>query len=405
MQTFTGFEYIKIDIANQFGLDKDLFEDRIEWVDTHMNDLESLVDEAAEPPLYLAAVKALRKAQNKEPTGFMMGLDACSSGLQIMGAIYGCKNTCNATGLVDPNRRADVYTDCTAIVNEKLAKAGHSTVEIPRKDVKQSLMTHFYGSTAKPKEIFGVDADDKPTPALQAFYEAQAEIAPGAVDVMETFLGSWQPWALAHSWTMPDGFHVNVKVMEPMNARVEVDELDGATFTYQWYENQGSEKGLSIAANLTHSIDGMVVREMGRRCNYSFVEMSNALDKLTQALIGKRHENVTDSFMSLVFAEPSKIDEFTATRSTGDIKRLYDLVSRVLDQSRPFPVVCVHDEFKCGPNHMNTLRYWYKEILAELAESNILQDLLSQVNEQTVTVDKLDPNVPNYIRNSNYALS
>ena len=46
MQTFTGYQYIKIDVANHFGLDKETFEDRIQWVDTHIDDLEDFTTSA-----------------------------------------------------------------------------------------------------------------------------------------------------------------------------------------------------------------------------------------------------------------------------------------------------------------------------------------------------------------------
>ena len=80
MQTFTGYEYIMIDIANQNNLDKLSFEDRIEWVKTHMDELESFADTADKKPLYIKAVMALRKAQNHQPTGHLVGFDATCSG-------------------------------------------------------------------------------------------------------------------------------------------------------------------------------------------------------------------------------------------------------------------------------------------------------------------------------------
>lgn len=144
MVPFTGWQYLQIDIANQFGLDKKLFEERIQWVNDNINDLENLLEQAENKPLYLKAVMALRKAQKGIPTGHMVGLDATCSGVQIMSCMTGCIAGANATGLVDPNKRADAYTETTQVMNQILGGVG---VQISRKDAKAALMTLEIGVT------------------------------------------------------------------------------------------------------------------------------------------------------------------------------------------------------------------------------------------------------------------
>lgn len=399
MQTFTGFEYIKIDLANAFGLDKELFETRLQWVDDNMNELEELATDADDIPLYMAGLMALRNAQAGKPTGHMVGLDACSSGIQIMGALIGCPTTCESTGLVDPNVRADIYTDTTDVINQ-LLKASGVQVSVSRKELKPALMTHFYGSQAKPKEIFGEDSEE-----LAAFYDALDTVAPGAVQVMQMLLDSWQPFALSHEWVLPDGFEAKCKVMEPIDITVEVDELDHATFTHRFYENKGTESGLSIAANLVHSIDGMLVREMNRRCNYDPAQLHWVLDLINNHLEDDWTQIAVayDQFVSLRLVDVINADNITEYDS-GILIRLAKLIEKTLTH-KPFPVVCVHDEFKCHPNNMQRLRETYVDMFCELAESNLLSDLLSQVRGHHVPVQKYDPNISSLIRQSNYGLS
>lgn len=80
MKTFNPMQYLAIDIANQMGLDKVTYEERIQWVKDNIDNLEQLADQADEPMLYWKAVKALRQAQNGEATGHTVALDSVCSG-------------------------------------------------------------------------------------------------------------------------------------------------------------------------------------------------------------------------------------------------------------------------------------------------------------------------------------
>lgn len=63
------------------------------------------------------------------------------------------------------------------------------------------------------------------------------------------------------------------------------------------------------------------------------------------------------------------------------------------------------DEFKCHPNHMNHLRQQYINIFAELAESRLLDDILSQIHGVPGSFVKLSQDLGDHIRKSEYALS
>lgn len=137
MKEFNPMQYLAIDIANQFGLDKLNFEDRINWVKTNEKYLEDFQDKAEEPILYYKAVKALRDVQSGRPIGHTVALDACCSGLSIMSALMRCKSGAMLTGLIDPHNRKDAYTELTDALNAKL----ETSVKYPRKDSKRAVMT------------------------------------------------------------------------------------------------------------------------------------------------------------------------------------------------------------------------------------------------------------------------
>jgi len=139
--------------------------------------------------------------------------------------------------------------------------------------MKDAMMTGFYGSKVQPALLFTVSDKERPkwikaikedpmntimellartSPQLTAYYKAVKSIAPGAYELLNDLLNAWQPFAKIHQWQLPDGFEAKIKVVKQISGtsrnRIEIDELDHATFTYVWYENQGSEKGISLAA-------------------------------------------------------------------------------------------------------------------------------------------------------------
>lgn len=263
MQTFTGLEYILIDIANNYGHDKWLWDDRIQWAKDkilpfmHEEDfIDTMMEEAENPFLFRKALYAYQDAIAGKPTGFIMPLDATASGLQIIAALTGCKDTAKNVNLINTGKREDVYQSAAGIMSDFLGET------ITKSDIKKPLMTTFYGSLEQPKQVFGEGTD-----ALNAFYKALVKMTPGGMEYLAQSQKCWQPNALEHSWKLPDNHHVCVKVMARRESKIEVDELNHATYTYIYYENEGQKKGISLAANIIHSIDGYIVREMVRRAH------------------------------------------------------------------------------------------------------------------------------------------
>ena len=411
MTFYSGFEYLLIDAATQFGHDKLTFEERIAWATGALPVLEQLIDDAETKPLYIKAVQAIRKAQQGLPTGHLVGVDGTCSGIQMMSVLTGCEAGARATGLVDPNVRADAYTACTEAMNVILGGG----LVVSRSDAKAALMTSFYGSKLVPKELFGEE-----TPELAAFYQAAQVIAPGAWELLQDLLGSWQPYALQHCWVMPDGFDARIKVMKKVEARIEVDELDHATFTYEFYENEGSKSGLSNAANVTHSVDAYVLRSMHRRCNYdrevaALVAAWIEIEMLERIMGAKREvslpagkagyyvQQYERSTVPDVVIMPYLNQENLQQLSQEHLEHLARIINGML-QYQPFELVTIHDDFKAHPNNVNWVRWQYKEILADLADSYLLDDLLSQIHGKPGVFSKMSQTLGDKIRESAYGL-
>lgn len=411
MKFFTGWEYLLIDAANHFGHDKMLFEERIQWATDNLAVLELLADQAEVKPLYKKAVMAIRRAQQGQPTGHLVGLDATCSGIQVMSVLTGCVAGAESTGMINPNERADAYTKTTKVMQELLG----NSVDVTRKQAKEALMTSFYGSKAVPKALFGEDTEE-----LEAFNQAALIVAPGAWELLQELLASWQAGALEHAWTLPDGYRAKVKVMKKKTARVEVDELDHSTFTYEFYDNEGTEKGLSNVANVTHSMDAYVLRSMHRRCNYNREVAEEARNLISITLTGRALSNghaheVIDpklqyyvdlynrSGLADIVILPHLSARNVISLETEHLKKLLNILEGML-QYKPFELVTVHDEFKAHPNNLNWVRWQYREIMAEIAEADVLNFLYEQIAGPGVQLHKLSFNLGDQIRKSQYAL-
>lgn len=413
MQYLTGFNYLLVDLANQAGHDKLLWDQRIGWAMDNWADLDTIETPAKERPLYLKALMAIRAAQRGEDIGHLVGLDACNSGAQIMSALTGCIEGAKATNLINTGLRRDGYTDVTTAASNVLGEG----MVIARKDIKNAQMTHLYGSKAEPRGLFGED-----TPELAAFYQANWIVFPGANELLGDLLNLWQPFALVHQWKLPDNGHAVVKVMQTTETRIEIDELDKATCTYEYSVNEGKERDVKMAANVIHSIDAYVLRTMQRRCGYNETIAAVALEFLYEEQEA-RHFGANELTVDEItqphhvymerFQETNMVDSVILPYlNSHSVKELSDLhieklitLCNLLLPHKPFDIITIHDEFKCHPNNCNQMRRHYIEIFAELAESTILEDIFFQVCGHKPTYENKDPSLPALIRASEYPLS
>jgi hypothetical protein len=413
MKYFSAFEYLLIDVANNFGLDKELYETRIQWATENLHELEDMVNFADDRYLYIKSVLAIREVLAGKETGHLVSLDAICSGMQIMSAITGCKKGAEATGLVFQDVRSDAYTEVT----DTMRKALPTLKDTLRDDVKNATMTKLYGSVKEPKELFGED-----TPELQEFGKSLMKVAPGACELLEDLKDSWDSDALYHSWTLPDGFVSKNRVMEKKSARIEVDELDHTTFTYIYEENVPMERGVSNVANPIHSVDAYLVRSVERRCHYNKDMVMAAHDIMILEELRRFNNKGTArstspckklneyielyelSGMADVVILPYLTDSNVQVLSTTHLNKLLEIVTDML-KYEPFPVLTNHDAFRCHPNNCNELRYTYNQVLGDLADSKICEWLLNQLYGVTGTYEKHQDDLSDLIRESNYAIN
>lgn len=175
--------------------------------------------------------------------------------------------------------------------------------------------------------------------------------------------------------------------------------------------------------NVVHSVDAYLLRSLHRRCNYDLNTVENAAlvleIEMIRRLLGGKEESQEE-------VEASKVDYYQQQYERSgmadavilpylDVHNVKQLtlahlkaVNTIVSDMRayePFEVVTIHDEFKCHANNMNHLRQQYINIMAELADSDLLSDILGQIHGTTGTFVKLSNDLSEKIRGSNYALS
>lgn len=402
MQLFTGMQYLKIDVANQFGLDKEDWDVRLDWFDKNESDLLSLQKQAEEPAMFYASATSYYRAKEGKVNHHPISLDATSSGLQILAALTGDRKAATICNVVSTGHRKDAYTE---VYYAMLSKTG-GEAKIERKDTKKAVMTSLYGSEAVPKSVFGEG------PLLALFEETMDDQAPGAWELNKQMLALWQSDVDAYHWVMPDNFNVHIKVMQMYSENVHfLDKPYEVSFARQG----PMEGGRSLGANMTHSIDGMIVREMTRRCMYDLERVLYIRDVLCVPTFKTSIAGAKDEDWQMVekIWHHYQITGFLSARILNHLNAaniiLVDRVS-ILElieslPSKPFQVIAVHDCFRALPNYGNDLRRQYNLLLAGIAKSRLLSDLLTQITGRKMEVGKLDHSLWKDIVNTEYALS
>lgn len=353
--TESGLRYLKIDIANAFGLDKQSYEDRIAFVDNcKISDLFDKVDEADSKYEYRNAIKELYNSQAKGlPVEHITYLDCTNQALQLYAVLTSCKDTaylCNISS-------GDVLTDAYGV----LAKAMNEITKLDifdRNNCKKALMTTLYGKMDGESEIIkyflenGTIYQDKITDEelASAFQKAMRTIAPHAMRAMDVLQSLNCADIDIYYWTMPDGFKVKYDVKSTQKLEISCKTKSGVKFNFdrdvQVYK--GSEFNRGMSPNVIHSVDGYVAREMVRRMK-----------------------------------EPC-----------AKFNRNY-----------PAFITSIHDAFGTHPNNAEEMTWHYTNIMCELNDSDLLKDIMSQISGKSMLSIKKNTLTNDMIRASIYKLS
>lgn len=413
---------LKVDIANHFGKDKEDFNVRIEWFNAHLvprmspnitdEEIVHLVQEleAEEKELAFVALQAYRQYLNGEDSGYPVSFDATASGVQIMTATTLDMDFAWAVN-IGSQHRYDPYTALFDVVKPALEKAGIKVAhDLTRADIKAAVMTFFYGATYGCMKKLGCNMS-----AYEPFYNAMVSSkgARHATILRDVLIHSRRADQMSYRWTMPNGHTVRFNVTKRYEESRKLSS--GKRVTYHYVDKGINLKFLSLAANVIHSIDGFVLAELIALCNYDPALLDLVLD-----VVENRHEisPTQQDYTAVIFQHISAgVDAeflyiFNQIRKTGfvtvailpffnnlanvrymlavmgkdEAEELFQKIETMVYAMRtykPFPIIAVHDCFRCHPSNMNVVRYWYAEILAKIVECDVLGSILEQLPNGT----------------------
>lgn len=429
---YSDLDYLKIDIANAAGQDKKLFEERIDWF--NQNIPESVVtlnpkellefcqsfnpDDIESIELMFTGLQAYQDYWFKRPSGYRCQLDAICSGASIMSALTADKRGLMNTGLYG-NKRGDLYT----AVYQTMKTMCKLPDVFKRGDIKDATMTFLYGSTAEPERVFNGNEE-----VIEIFWKAIEIEAKGAYELQMALTTNWNPKATYHHWILPDGFEAHIPVIVDKEFKYTLEEDNEKIEIPFRLKIEGTKKqSVSNCANQIHSIDGMLVREMARRCMFDMAHIQEVLwylhnikDELYAPLsieeldkLGKLGELIyyyeESKFCSIRIVDEIKSQADTYKLSKEHRTKLISILSRMV-QHGYIETCAIHDCYVALSKHMNYIRYWYKEMLADIVESNMLVYMYNQINpsnyfESDPISKVLRKSVAEEVRNSNYGLS
>lgn len=407
MEHYSPAQWTLIDLANHYGLDKEIYAKRLAFGREILeeikqgNDMSQWIAKADAPAMFTKAICAVRDILAGKPTGHVIELDACNSGPAILSTMMHCVTGMKNTGVIDTGVRPDGY--------QTIKDNFVTEVDVERKEVKTATVPYAYGSDHKPLQVFGDEL-------FHEFERAYERTFPMAYLVRKVLINAWDSTALFHEFTSIDGL---VAHLECRGSHQTKGTLLGYTYTYTHTVNrplipmvdQGTK---SLVANVTHNADGFVVREFDNRCNYNERVIDQAIAAIDHELTtGSAYESeaflrlqelgIRHNFRSAAVAEHIKYDHL-AGADKAYLVQLRELFVEMLEYPS-FETFTIHDAFKFSPQHAERARRHYNNIMAELYESPWLLNVIGDLTGSTIEWDvPTDPAITEAIRQNNYSI-
>lgn len=346
-EIYSPFEWLLIDLASQYGMDKDTYSERIQWSVSQLNlfkvdsllelqsSLSELLAESDDKAAFMGVALALWDTYKGIPSSWEVAQDAASSGAQLMSCLMKCETGMAHTGVLG-TKVPDLYTDVHTAMD---------TASIDRKTLKKGMIPYMYASEKAPKAVFGAD--------YPKFISAYGACVPAAQRLSNILVDCWDSEATEYTWELPDGFEVYIPVINQnqkkipyKNHRVEYRFNELGTIP------KGKHGSKALSPNVIHSMDAYVLRELCRRCNYDPIALGRAIRSLESPKVGKackakakklKHlESLYREFKQVSVVAIEYITKETAACVSEEYRQELLNILYVMEEVKPFSVRHIH---------------------------------------------------------------
>lgn len=162
---------------------------------------------------------------------------------------------------------------------------------------------------------------------------------PGALNTLNVIQQFWQPNVTHHEWTLPDNHTVVVPVTGTVEKSLEIDELNHLRMAYRTQVLGTRTQSRALAANVVHSVDAWVCRQMVlmakkqgfwlapiHDCFYASPKYMNQVRKNYLVLLGWIADNpLLENILRNISNKPVSIRKGSNNMSSAILKAEYAL--------------------------------------------------------------------------------
>lgn len=240
--------------------------------------------------------------------------------------------------------------------------------------MKNVIMPFFYGSQACLKAIEGRE---------QQFEAVMKQNCSGAYRLREFLMKNHNVGVDSFSWRLPDNHNVFFKVTEKVKEEMYYDDF---IVTLVRNEQRTTKKGsyIKLPANIVHSVDAYILRELTCRAKLPQDIAQNVVD--AKYNLGEATAELQDyidiynetNMVSVRALQYINTDMDVNNMPEGMYSKALEIANWVLNRSSEFPVIVIHDSFQVPYRFGNQVRELYRNLIAEICDSTLLDYIVSQ---------------------------